>query len=568
MMNMVNNKRTNRKNKMMGMIYKIILPVVMFFVTSFAGTSSVHTNMLYQHAYFADKHWRITSDLIGYTLSPAYMALTPVKSSFAENDTNSIALFSASDNKLYLMSVALKPETAENKAVITARDPVVSPAGSAGSPLEVFALAANKIDTVFIATVSGTDKVLIHHISTQNYSETKVDTLTITPPSGSYAIQTLVGGPDVAISGQSGVWVTGSYGLVRYFEWNGSSWGSEVIHDIDTSETVTALCKEALGTSAGKIYEFESNSFVFKSQPGIAPINSISPLGAVSSGGKIIKKKGTDWVLFVAGSGNYKYFNFIARTDGSGVELLDDAWKFYVYTLEDTLTKFDIVQPDVAQHINNGKYLFHYILDPKDIDITLIDPDGNCIVPQIKLNNSTDLVDSLENMHPDTLWSLGYTDLVDTMITMTLTRDSIIISAETRRGAFNPVTYKKSWIKSLFRSSVQWFNKDQIMIKLGDDSLLIEYDSIPVTVINNVNKNILKELAIQRSGAGLTFTMQPNTIHQIRVFNLLGRQIVSTRVSPGANRVTISLHISSGMLCVEYILTNGKAIRETLPVIR
>ncbi len=565
-MRMFLQKETHRNNRPARMMYCIVFLVMVFFMTSFAGTSSVHTNMLYQHAYFADKHWRITSDLIGHTLSPDYLALTPVKSSFAKNDTNSIALFSATDNKLYLMSVSLKPETAQNKAALTARTPVESPVGSAGSLFEVFAPADNKIDTVFLATVSGADKVLIHHITTQSFTITGVDTLTIAPPSGNYAIGALSGGPDIAISGQSGIWVTGSYGLVRYFAWDGSSWGSEIVHDIDTTETVTALCKEALGTTSGKIYEFESNNFVYNNQPLTTPINRISSLGAVSNGGGVIKKKGTNWELFTSGSGDYRYFNFIARTDGSGVELLDEAWTFYVYTLEDSASTFDIEPSSVADYINNGIYKF--IGYQETIDIELIDPDGNAKIPEITLRDSIDMVDSLERAHPDTLWNLGYTDLIDNVLTLELSRDSVIISASTRSGAFNPVTYKKSWAQLEYRKSVNWDVNDTITIELGSISLVIVLDTQTVVIVEKKSSIASKPIHIKRNCSNLTFAIKPNTVSHIRVFNLSGQQIASTRISPSTNSVTLPVRVSSGVFCVEYILTNGKAVRETFQVIR
>lgn len=567
MIRMYSRKRIHRKTNTGKSMCTITLLLVLFFVCSFAGTSSVHTNMLYQHPYFADMHWRITSDLITYKLSPGFTTLTPVKASFAENDTNSITLFSATDSKLYLMSVALKPETEQNKAVITTRDPIESPVGTVGSPFEIFAPGTNKIDTVFVATVLGTDKVLVHHIAIQSFTVTRVDTLAIAPPSGSYTVLALFGGPDFALTGQSGIWIIGSYGLVRYFTWNESSWGAEVVHDIDTTETITALCKEALGTASGKIYEFISNAFTYKSQPVAASIHRISTLGAVSGGGKVIKRKGTSWEPFTTvGAGNYHYFNFIARTNGSGVELLDNAWKFYVYTLEDSASTFDIEPANVANYINNGIYKF--MEGQETVIIKLIDPDENALIPEIKLRNSINLVDSLERAHPDTLWSLGFSDLADTVITLELRRDSVIVTAKIRSGAFNPVTYKKSWVQLEYRRAEKWRLYDTISIKLGNRTLLIELDTQAVGIVetNKLRKN--RPIQILRNSSQLTFTIPPNSVRYVRICNLQGQQIASATISPNANIVTIPIRMSSGIICIEYILSSGKAIRETVPVVK
>ncbi len=551
-----------------GIIYiNIVVLLFSLSISSIAGTTSVHTNMLFQHSYFKNKHYRITCDLIRYDLSSAFKNLTPVKASFAENDTNNIALFSASNNKLYLMSVALTPETSRNMAILTARDPKESPVGTANSLSHIFAGSSKSIDTVFLALVDGNSKVLIYHIETQNFTVAKVEELSINPPSIDCQIVGLFGGPDfVKQSEQTCLWVTGTHGLIRYFTWNGSAWSTEIVHDVAIEDTITALCKQAAGTSSGKIYEYETNSFVYKTRPSSTYIKRITDQGAICDN-IVLKKSGNNWKAFNnITSGNYQYFNFIARTDGLGVELLDHEWKFYVFTLEDTLTSFDVYPENIAQFINNGTYLSDA---PDTVYINLIDNDGNCLIPKIILNNSINLTDSLKKMHPDTIWNNGFQDLDDTVVTLILETNSIKVEAKTRLGRFIFDTYKKYWQETVYEKSVKWNYKNKMTIQLGTQSLTIQNNNIFVKnntnrVLNNINRPVKIKLTNNR----LTFNFKNNSITSIHIYNLSGRLLTSHQIPPGINRFTLPCSIPSGVLCIEYGFIDGRVKRNILPALK
>ena len=213
--------------------------------------------------------------------------------------------------------------------------------------------------------------------------------------------------------------------------------------------------------------------------PSTKPINQISTTGGACNDGTILKKKGTQWNLFSKGSAHYNYFNFISRTDGSGVELLDGSWNYYLYTLEDTLTTLNITPSNIAAHINGSPYEYNDT-GSETVNIHLIDPDGNCLVPEITLNSSIYLTidnsDTLLSMHPDTECVPGFIDLSDTLLSITLTPDSVHFSAKTRRAAFNAISYKYYWTYPTFTTSHPWSKYDQLRIKLGNQTLEIIFD--------------------------------------------------------------------------------------------
>ncbi len=544
----------------------IICIILSLFTNLSAGTSSVHSNLLFLHSYFDNSHWQRSGDTLDYDLPSSYTNLTPIKTSMAGNDSNNIALFSTSD-KLYLMHVVLEPPptiTSNNK--MNVNDPVESPVGSADSIFGLFTYTADNLDIVFLATVAS-NKIAVHHMIGQSFNIFKTDTLTINLPNPNCRITRLFGGPDLAKGSQSCIWAVGTHGLIRFFSWDGSAWSVETDYDIDNQETVSAFSLEAVGTISGKIYIDQSGSFVFDSQPSTKPINQISTTGGACNDGTILKKKGTQWNLFSKGSAHYNYFNFISRTDGSGVELLDGSWNYYLYTLEDTLTTLNITPSNIAAHINGSPYEYNDT-GSETVNIHLIDPDGNCLVPEITLNSSIYLTidnsDTLLSMHPDTECVPGFIDLSDTLLTITLTPDSVHFSTKARRAAFNAISYKYYWTYPTFTTSHPWSKYDQLRIKLGNQTLEIIFDgSTPIS--DNYNKK-LRQPIVQSKYNQLVFTIPQNDIYSICIYNTSGQKIATANISPQMNNVILPVQISSGVIIIEYHFKNGNRKRTILPV--
>ena len=549
-------------------IRAIVMGIMLcLFGAVFAGTSSVHTNLLFLHSYFDNKPWQRSGDTLDYDLPSSYTSLTPVKAFMAGIDSNNIALFSTSD-KLYLTHVVLEPPptiTANNKITVDA--PVESSVGLPDSVFGLFTYTAANLDIVFLATVAS-NKIAVHHMIGSSFNVFKTDTLTINLPNPNCKITKLYGGPDLAKGSQSCIWVVGTYGLIRFFSWDGSNWSGETDYDIDNQETVSAFSLEAVGTLSGKVYIDQSGSFVYDSQPATKPINQISAAGAACNEGTVLKKKVSQWGVFTQGSANYHYFNFISRTDGSGVELLDDSWNYYLYTLEDTLTSFDITPAHIASHINDTPYYFE--TSPETVNIHLLDPDDNCLVPEIILNNSISLTvdgnDTLKNMHPDTACVPGFIELADTLLTVTLTTDSVHFSVRARRAAFNAISYKYYWTYPTFRTSNPWSKYDQLSIKLGNQTLEIIFDG-GTPIADNYNQK-LEQPIVHSKYNQLVFTVPQNEIHSIRIYNSAGKQLSSIKIGKYSNRIYMPVTISSGIIFVEYLFKDGSIQRSTLPVVK
>ncbi len=545
----------------------IALTLVCLFSSVTADIASTHSNLLFQHSHFDNKHWERSGDTLDYNLSSGYTGLTPVKASIAGNDTNNLIMFSTTSNKLYLVHALLEPPpTYTSYPKMTVDNPVESSVGSTGSSFGVFAYTNANMDIVFLATAAASNKIAVHHIVGATYTIFRTDTLTIALPSPSCTITGLYGGPALAKGNQSCVWITGSHGLIRFFSWNGTAWGSESVHDINTTETVTAFSLAAAGTQSGKIYEDQSGSFVYHSQPGTTPINHISATGAACNEGVVLKKKGNQWSKFTVGSANYLYFNFIPRTDGAGVELLDDSWQFHKYTLEDTPTSYSILPAEVANFINSGEYKFENP-DSEVISIILADPDDNYTLPAIKLNNATVLTDTVMNMHPDTACVLGFNELADTLITLVLYMDSVVLYMQTRFGVFHPISYKNYWSYKIFRHTEPWKSGDLVTIKQGNQTLSIQ-NGDGTTTNKGCEKQAIKPISIYRTSTGLAFQDLPYNMRAISIYNPAGRCIGSTSITQPSNVCVLPIRFSSGILLVEYLYNDGSVKRNMLTVLR
>ena len=551
-------------------ILVIVMGIILcLFGDVFAGTSSVHTNLLFLHSYFNNKHWQRSGDTLDYDLPSSYTSLIPVKAFMAGKDSNNIALFSTSD-KLYLTHAVIEPPptvTANNKMAVDA--PVESSVGQPDSVFGLFAYTAANLDIVFLATVAS-NKIAVHHMIGQSFNVFKTDTLTINLPNPNCRITGLFGGPDLAKGNQSCIWAIGTHGLIRFFSWNGSAWSGETDYDIDNQETVSSFSLEAVGTNSGKIYVDQSGSFVFDSQPSTKPINQISAAGSACNDGTILKKKGALWSVFTKGSAHYNYFNFMSRTDGSGVELLDNSWNYYLYTLEDSLTTFNITPANIAAYINSGIYDFQGTV-PETVTVYLIDPDDNCLVPEITLNTSTILTidgsDTLKNMHPDTSCVPSLIELADTTITIILTSSTIELFTKARKAAFNPVSYKYYWTYPTFHTSTSWQFDDQMRIELGNRSLAIRfYDQ--TTSFSNNNTQKPKQPFVQKKNNQIVFNLPQNRINSIRIYNSAGKKLSSINVEKYSDRIYMPLTISSGLIFVEYLFKDGSIQRCSIPIIK
>jgi len=546
--------------------------ILLSFSTVGFAMSPQHKNMLFYHSFFQNRHWGRTADTITYELSPEFTALKITNVSMVGNDSSNIAVFTTTAGDLYFMRCVVEPPLSiVSRTKIKTDPPVKSSLGSAASLFTAFPISKNNSDTLFLAIAGLTNNIAIHRIETNNFTVLSIDTLRITPPAGVYKTTKLMGNTEYTGTIRSSLWVGGSYGAIRLFSWNGSTWSGETVFDIETTETVSAMCNTAVGTESGKIYEWSNNKFIFNAQPCSTAINYITANGAVGNSGVVIKKNMTNWVRFTAGSAHYRYFNFISRTNGTGVELLSGSLIYSVQTLEDSPTLLTVEPDNIGKYLNNGVYQYGD-MGPESLTVRLNDPDKNCAVPSILINNSIDLTNNgtykLHNMHPDTACIPGFVEIADTSIVIILKSSSVTISARARTAQYNDISDRYHWKYFTFTSTRNWNKYNVMQIKSGTNSLVIRYGMSHTTISQNTNLNPKNSIVFQRIQKGLHFSIPLNTINFIRIVNLQGQQLAFTKILPSQDKVVLPGQTSSGIICIECSLKDGSFKRYMLPLVK
>jgi hypothetical protein len=489
------------------------------------------------------------------------------------NDSGNISVFTTPAGDLYFMRCVVEPpQSIISRKKMKVYPPEKSPAALNASLFTAFPVSKDNNDTLFLAIAEAVNKVVVHRIESVGFKVLSTDTLSITTPAGGvYTTTELTGSTDFTGAIRSTLMAGGSNGVIRLFSWNGSAWSGETVYDIDTTETVSALCNTAAGTESGRIYELSNNKFIYNSRPCSTAINYITAGGAVGNSGVVIKKKQTDWIRFTIGSAHYRYFHFISRTNGTGIELLNDSLVYSIHTLEDSPTLLTVEPAEIYKYMNKGVYSYQG-LRSENLIIRLNDPDRNCAVPSIQLNGSVDLTNNgsykLLNMHPDTTCVPGFVEIADTSISIVLTGTSVTLSANARTAQYNDISDRCQWKYFKFTSTKNWRRNDVIRIKSGNNSLVILYGFNATAISKNAGLNPKNYIIIQRIQSGLHFRIPRNTINYIRIVNPRGQQLAFTNILPDQERIVLPGKTSSGIICIECFFKNGTIKRYMAPIVK
>jgi len=170
-------------------------------------------------------------------------------------------------------------------------------------------------------------------------------------------------------------------------------------------------------------------------------------------------------------------------------------------------------------------------------------------------------------MHPDTACVLGFNELADTLITLVLYTDSVVLYMQTRFGVFNPISYKYYWSYKIFRHTETWQNGNEVTIEQGNQTLVIQNEQ-GTTTNKGFKQQALKPIVINRTSTGLAFQGLPYNIRTISVYNPAGRCIGSTSITQPSNVCVLPIRFSSGILLVEYLFNDGARKRCAIPVLR
>lgn len=543
------------------------------------------TGYVFLHPYFDNRNWKKSvEDNIDINLPDTLCTqkLRPVRFDIGKSIDSTIAVMSTTNGGLFVMEARYfhYPGVCRDSLDFSVPQKIALTGifFSGTTPWYFVKDTAFNFDTVKVVLGIDSQYCLAAFIKTGSGEVVKIDTLAI---QNGAAISSISGGYDKALKRDTCIWVSGSNGLLRRFSCNSSGWGAENKQDISATETVLCATSEYAGTSSGKIFRKNASSaYTLDYSLSSRAINALYPQGSIGNYGAFIENINGVWRNDTLAAANYRYAHFINRPSGFGVELLDDHWKYSIFTYRDTASKILLTNPiDIrVANVNKTPYIYNpgKLASPKDttIIVYISDPDSNYSDVFITLNGTSmknDGTYSISSIPDSESCHVKALRLTDGVLKITLKKDSVVLKAQTDLGVMNVGCLVCNWKNYNFSLSRQWFVNSSLVLTAGKDVLKINnHDAATVTVVNAAvaNSSVANNLKI--IGRRLVFSSLwsgQKAIVSIILYDFAGRRLLSLC---DVRQTTFELPqtLPCGIACVSFILSDGSACRMVVPVLR
>jgi hypothetical protein len=566
--------REQKRHIMMQCAAVTALGMLFFAASAFPQCNMNDNGYVFLHPVFANKNWgKAWYDSVSIVLPDTLCAAKPVRYDICGPAASAVAVYSNSADQLYLMKTQyrcppVKPPC--TYCILEYLDPSqIALPGIALAPNTPLYLVKSPLyggDSVKVLVKNAQKKVIALALSTASLAVLHIDTLATSALLPQQDIVRLQGAYDTVNQRDSGVWLLGSAGLVRYFPVANGQWGAETKRDITgISDTVYCVNNGFAGTSTGSIYRRLGGAFVFDNQPASAAITDIYSRGAVGNGGVFLDYTGTSWVAHNYNSADYRYGNFINRWDGYGVELLDNQWHRSAYTYRKNPSSIFATQPAGPKfYVNNGYYASR---QPESINVILQDPDASFTDFSIVLKNAGTKVNmkndgkyTISTFPPDSQCTLDSLRLKSGTLAFTLSRDSIKVYASCELGTRDVVCLKCIRVDYPFATSHAWNQNDTMTITAGSDILKIVNEMMLVTA-NGFAFSPAGPGSVSCKTAGRTimfFVQQgmDKKLVRIGLYNVAGQSLASLAVG---NRTAVASPpiAGAGVVYARYCFSDG-----------
>jgi hypothetical protein len=565
------------------------LGVLLFAASAFPQCNMNENGYVFLHPAFANKNWgKAWYDSISIILPDTLCASKPVHYDICGPAASAVAVYSNSTDELYLMKTQyrcppVKPPC--TYCILQYLDPSqIALSGIAlaqNSPLYLVKSPLYGGDSVKVLVKNTQKKVVALALSTTSLATLHVDTLATSALLPSQDIVRIQGAYDSVNQRDTGVWLLGSAGLMRYFPIANGQWGTETKRDITgVSDTVYCVNNGFAGTSTGSIYRRLGGAFVFDNQSVTAAITNIYGRGAVGNGGVFLDYTGTRWVPYSFGSGNYRYGNFINRWDGYGIELLDDQWRRSAYTYRQNPSSISATVPSgLMFYINNNAYSYNGFAT-ENYTLILKDPDASFTDFGIVLNNAGTKVNmkndgkyTITAIPPDSQCTIDSLRLKSGSIGITLSSASVQVTATCelgkRDGSCSVARCMR--VDYPFLATHAWKQGDVLTISAGGDTLRIVFNTL-VTASSGFafSPTGPGSVSFKIAGRTIMFFVQQGLAKKlvnIGLYNVAGQTLASLVV--GNQAVIAAPRIAcAGVLYARYRFSDGSSACRPLVLVR
>ena len=542
---------------------------------------------VFLHPFFKARPWKASLERLDLTLPDTLSSLRPVGFDVAQGRDSAMAVFSVANGDLLCMPAryqALVAPCYDNSLQFDSPKKVAlnGLALPADRRFYVVKDSLYSFDSLRIALRSAASplKLYIATVRSATMAVARIDSVTLAQRRTGQSILGVFGNTDTLTGQDLGLWITGTNGLIRYVSYTNRRWSAESVRDLSTTPTVSYANSTYAGTLTGQICHINAAATSFD-PVATAPsaVGRIYNQGAIGNGGMFMENLGGAWSApYTFGSANYRYANFILRSGGLGVELLDSAWAYSAFTYRDSSSTIVSTTPaQLMTFINQNPYV---VKPPQslDITITLNDPDSSYSDYKLTLTNlsgTTNLKAAgkyVISAIPDSeMCHIGAIKMTSGRIRLSLTSSGLTVKHDCALGALNPTCLTCYWKKSDSLFTTPWGSgTNSIILETGHQRLNISY--VEGSTVS-INRSIFADgISFKARFNGGAFSLSlPQTPGQhavgISVFDLQGHLLSSAPVN-GRRSIDFPPLSRGSVVIVCCRMSDGSVVRQKVPIVK
>jgi hypothetical protein len=564
----------------------------LFVFPAFAGraplSSIPNQGYVFLHPMFKALPWNASLERLDLILPDTLAGITVKSFGVSRGSDNGVAVFTSASNDLFIMPMLYEKLVAPcfDNALTFDNPSKVTLSGlslSGSSPLHVVCDSLYATDSVKVVLFSSANplKLLVATVRTSTATVTRIDTISCSERRAGQQILGVSGAPDSVTGQDRGIWVTGLNGLVRYVPYANHDFGAEAVRDLpEATVSVTHTNGIFAVTSQGRIFRKNpADTFFTFTVAASGTLRRVYSGGAIGDNGLFKEFANGSWRADRAlGTGAYRYANFIRRPGGFGVELLDSAWAYSVFTYRDSSSRIAATQPaSLSTNINGAPYVYDR-LQQLDITVMLDDPDSNFsdyTLTQVSAGTSIDLKNdgtyTIAPLSDSADCHIGSIKMTSGRVRITLAGSQITVRHDCALGALDPTCLACYWKNYAFQVTKPLSIADTVIIKTGQHQLRIAVNPNTVTVNKPLSPGPGPAVFPIHFASGYRCNLliplkQGYYARFLSIHDLRGRLIAGIPLRRDQGSLDLSSCSCRGIVLISVRLSDGTVISKTVPV--
>jgi hypothetical protein len=552
-------------------------------------SSVANQGYIFLHPMFKSLPWNSTLERLDLILPDTLSQIAVKAFDVSRGADNAVAVFSTASSDMFIMPVLHEKIIAPcyNHALTFENPRKVALSGlslSSAKPLYIVRDSLYSADSIRIAVPSSVAplSVLVATLRIANATVTRIDTIVLAERRTGQQILGVSGAVD-SITGQNqGIWVTGTYGLIRYIPYANHRFGSEAVRDLsEATVSVTHTNGTFAVTSQGRIFRKNpADTFYTFVVAASGALNRVYASGAIGDNGLFKEFANGSWRADKTfGNASYRYANFIRRPGGLGVELLDSSWAYSVFTYRDSSSRIVATQPaSLSTYINGAPYVYDGN-QQFDITVMLDDPDSNFsdyALSKVSGGASVDLKDDgayiIARLSDSVDCHIGSIKMTSGRVRLTLKGSQITVMHDCALGALDPTCLNCYWKNYSFQLANALLPADTIRIQTGQHLLRIAKAPATVTMKQTASSGHDRAVFPVHFASGYRCIVPLPEKHgryplSLSIHDLSGRLLADAPLRRNQQSLDLSRLDCRGLVLISCKMNDGTLISKTVPVV-